>query len=264
MSLGHLVDVPDARDFKYEDIVPGVYGSFRRTPDLRDLRRGMLEQGNPQACVAFSIARAIHITQVRDSLGAHTPEPEIPSPSFIYYNARAQELIGKPPSMSPLPDRGCYPRLALKGVQTLGYVPWGDCPYQERTVNTRPRMKLYTEAFDQKGLRYYRISASGQERVDQVEHALSLGYPVIFGMMIDLAYTKLGRAPADSVDMKKLLGGHMQCAMAIDSSGVVVENWWGKDWGLGDGTGRLTARLFGSDVVNDVYVVQAASIPENT
>ena len=258
MKLGYLVDAPDARDFRFEEVAAGTYGAARRTPDLRDLRRGILEQGDANSCVAFSLARAIHMSLVRDSLGSSAPEPEIPAPGFIYFNSRAQELIGRPPSMSPLPDRGSFPRLALKAVQTLGYVPWGSCPYDDKKLSVRPRMRLYTEAFDQKGLRYYRISGSGQDRLDQVERALVLGYPVVFGMSIDIPFTKLGRAPADSLDSKKLLGGHMMCALAVDSSGVVVESWWGKDWGLGDGTGRITARLFGSDAVSDVYAIQAA------
>ncbi len=257
--LGYLQDTADERDFDFNEVGPSLYG-VGRAPDLREFCVDHVEQGRANSCVGFAISRAIHIHMVRDAAGAGLKEPEMPAPGWIYYNARAAELIGKPPSMSPLPDRGCFPRLAMKSVQKLGFLPWSELPYEPQKINVRPRMALYTKAMDMSGLRYYRISSVGQQRVEEVSRALSLGYPCIMGMNVDKAFRNLGRAPAADVNMKEILGGHAMCVVAIDSSGVVLTNTWENDWGCGGGFGRITAALFGSSHVADIYAISAAPV----
>lgn len=259
MKLGWLQDETDERDFSFSTH-HGIAGVSGALPDLRRLRGERLEQGSASSCVAFSLTRALQISMARDAEESGSPLVEdIASPSFIYYNARQQEQAGRTqPTSANLVDKGCFPRLAMKSIQALGYAQWGDYPYDVARVNKRPPMFCYTNAQDQKGLRYYRIEGSGAMRIAELESALSQGYPVIFGMQVDKAFLKAGNAPVDAINPREVLGGHMMAVLAVDSSGVLIDNWWGPEWGCGDGMGRLTASLFGSSFVSDVYVISSA------
>lgn len=249
-GLGYIPDWLDMRDHGFRDIEAPT-GWSAGSADMRDLRGAPLSQGPLSSCVGFAITRALQLGS------ALNQRPDIPlaSPLFIYWNARFVMNREK-----PVDDRGCYPRLAMKALQTFGFAPWSSWEYKESWVNQQPSFKAYRGAYEQRGFRYYRID--GDDRVAQVRQALAMGYPVIFGMEIDEAFVN-ARAPVSSIDRNRSLGGHMMSVLAVDGDNLVVDNWWGTGWGgNGDGTGVISADLFESSHIHDVYALSVEPIVE--
>jgi hypothetical protein len=194
------------------------------------------------------------------------PDLPLASASFLYWNARRAETHGpggKPEYLTPLIDRGCYPRIAMKALQTFGYASESTWPYDVSKINDQPPFKAYRSAYDQKGFRYYRIN-SGPGCTQLVASALSAGFPVIFGMQVDTDFTyHTDRKPIEKVDFRNFVGGHMMAALAVDKDLVHIDNWWGSRWGgYGDGMGALTRELFEGSWVHDIYALSVQPTEE--
>ncbi len=256
-STGWLQDPGDLRDYDFRDRLAVVSPPAGASLSLLPFRAGRLEQDGVSACVGFAVARALHICFLANG---HTAAP-VPSPLYLYYNGRAAESAGADPeSAPPLEDRGSYPRLVMQACRALGFCPNGDWPFSYSKRNTRPQMRCYRRAYDQRGFEFFRILSSGSARIEEVKAALAMRYPVIFGMPVDKAFTEhKGADPIDSINVAEIVGGHMMTVVAWDGS-VMFDNWWGADFGFGDGFGRLSEEMFGSALVGDIYAVKAAPL----
>ncbi len=256
-GLGWLQDAPDARDHSFGVHVGGTAPSGPLS--LLPYRARRLEQDGVSACVAFALTRAIHVCLLA---AGHVDAPE-PSPLYLYANARFAENAGDDPAKAqPIDDRGSYPRLAMQATRALGFCAERDWPFEPTLRNTRPKLRCYRRAYDQRNLQFYRIDSSGEERINDLRVALSKNYPVIFGMPVDRAFLDHhGSDPIDVIWIEEIVGGHMMCALGHDGAGqVLFDNWWGNDWGFGDGFGHMTDDLFGSALLGDIYAIQAAPV----
>ena len=252
-----MQDPTDLRDYDFRDRLRAVGKTSAETPSLLPYRAGRLEQNGVSACVGFALARALHICLLADGY----PSAPVPSPLFLYYNGRAAENAGEDVDAAPpVEDRGSYPRLVMQACRALGFCAAADWPFAHAQRNTRPKLRCYRRAYDQRALEFFRILSSGQDRIDEVKAALSNNWPVIFGMPVDKAFLQhRGSDPIMSLNPAEIVGGHMMTVVAWDGA-VMVDNWWGEDWGYGDGFGRISDDLFGSYVVGDIYVVKAAPL----
>lgn len=263
-GLGYRQDAPDERDFSAERLL-GIGAATVVPASMARLRVGTLEQAGAGSCVAFALTRAIDMALRAEAerRGANSVDLPLGAPGFVYFNARQQEVVeaknaGRSPP--PIQDQGSYPRLAMRAVQRLGFCPDEAYPYLEALhhINAAPPAHAYRHAFDQSGLKYYRISATGIARVAEVARALSLGKPVIFGMFVDAAFMRnRGERIATVNTNDPNGGGHMMAVLEVTESEVVVDNWWGSDWG-DIGIGRIGHELFGSSAISDVYVIETA------
>lgn len=264
-GLGYRQDEPDERDFPAERLL-GVGASTVVPASMARFRVGTLEQRHAGSCVAFALTRAIDMALRAEAerRGAANPtDLPLGAPGFVYFNARQQEVVdaknaGRP--APPIEDRGSYPRLAMRAVQKLGFCADEAYPYAEALehINAPPPAHAYRFAFDQSGLKYYRVSSTGIARVAEVARALAHGKPAIFGMFVDDAFMRNRGDRITSVNQSDPDGGgHMMTVLDVTETEVVVDNWWGNDWG-DMGIGRLSHELFGSSVVSDVYIIEAA------
>lgn len=251
-GLGWKRDAVDQRDLRFSAHVGGT------VPDgplsLLEYRSRGWDQDGVSACVGFALARALHVSM----LASHSEGAPEPSPMFLYYNARAQEFAGQSPA--PVEDGGSYPRLAMTALRNLGLCKESAWPFDPETRNQRPPLRCYRAAYDQKDAVYYRIDSDGPMRVLELRLALSKGYPVIFGLPVDRAFTEhVGPQAIDAIS-GEILGGHMLCALASDEGEIVFCNSWGPSWGFSDGLGTMTDELFGSAMIGDVYAIEAARV----
>lgn len=263
-SLGYRQDRPDPRDIPAERLL-GAGASTVTPASMAKFRVGMLDQRHASSCVAFALTRAIDMALRAEAArqGAAVTDLPMGAPGFVYFNARQAEVVdakgaGRNPPL--IGDVGSYPRLAMRAIQKLGFCPWDAYPYEEAlaNINAPPPAHAYRNAFDQSGLKYYRISSTGIARVAEVARALSLGKPVIFGMFVDTAFMRNRGERIATVDANDPNGGgHMMTVIEVTESEVVVDNSWGTGWG-DMGIGRIAHELFGSLLVTDVYVIEAA------
>lgn len=252
-ALGWKKDAADERDYSTTRLIMGVQAQ-RETPSLREYRIGRLLQGRAGSCVAQSITRAAHICEVIQS---GNPDAPMPSAQFTYWAGRKQEFAGQDPATVPaLDDSGMYPRLAMKATRNVGLLKAELCPYDWAKVNEELDPELLRHAYDQRGFEYHRIIVGS--RVEQTRDSLLRNRPCIFGIQVDGPFMSVhDDTPISSIDGGDVRGGHMLLALEVLPNGdILFDNWW-EDWGFDDGLGILSASLFESDWVDDVYAVHS-------
>lgn len=253
-SFGWKPDRPDPRDRK---VSAARIGYAPPGPvSLLPYRARRWYQDGVSSCVGHSLARNVHVSLLRQ--GFHdAPEP---SPMFIYLNARLQEWAGEDVTkVPPLEDGGCYPRLAMKALQQVGFCKEEDWPFHPSNRTVYPPRKIYKRAYDQRLLEYERIDSTDEERIEDIRASLHNGWPVGIALLVDRPFTEhQGAEPIEEVDITRPVGGHMLSLLAHDGAGnSIVDNWW-TDWGTSTGLGYLSDRLVCSAAVGDIYRVKAA------
>lgn len=252
-ATGWLQDLRDPRDLGMTDLVRAPLVSVAPSADLSRARGKRLEQGLASACVSFAKARAIQMAT--ELQGA----PTLISCLFDYHIARAQEWAGtRVEDRPPLHDRGSYPRVSMTATRHVGFIPEASMPYDDLAVNNAPGPDHFLEAFPLRSLTYYAIDETGPARIAAVQLALSRGFPIVFGMIVDQAFLDhQGAHPVMGIDLANVAGRHMMTALAVTDGLVLFDNWWGKDWGFDDGMGLMTNELFHSPMVGDIYAITA-------
>lgn len=275
-GLGWREDMLPGMKAKKISFAPGLRIGSSQSASFRQYRTRRMYQAGFGACVAFAIARAIHIGLQID--GANVPP--MPSPWHLYAIGLAQEYAGRDPDTTPdLLDRGSYPSLVLEATRKLGFVPWDLAPYgpkgstfEEHSATlaaqaplqpyvSKPSLTALRNGIDQSGLQWYDASyAKGAARLELIASAMNAERPIPFviGMDVDHAFLNhRGSEPIRSIDSNKIAGGHMVMILAMFPNGnALIDNWW-EDWGgvdsANDGLGILHADLLGSMHVRNVY-----------
>ena len=253
-AFGWKQDPYDARDWAAHKRVMVRKPTIAR-PDLTMYRRGRLLQGGAGSCVAQAITRAVHVAQLQRNDAA-----PMPSAMMTYWLGRKQEQAGKDPTTAPpLADEGTFPRLAMRAVRSLGFVTSERCPYDDRAVNVELDEGLLQHSYDQNGLGYSRVLDSGLSRSEMAAECLMRGSPVIFGAQVDKAWFDVNTSvPISAINENEIVGGHMLEVVRVQPNGnIVFDNWW-SDWGFDDGLGIMSAELFGSVWIDDVYAIDFA------
>ncbi len=262
-SLGWKKDVydpsmPTARHL-FGQARRGGYWSER--PSLMEFRGPVIEQLDVNSCVGFAFARAVRMSL---AIQGGQIEPPVPAPMYFYFNARRQEHAGVDPEQAPpVQDVGCYPALAAKAAQTMGFIPWDAWPYHPTARNTPPTPDMIVSAYPQRELAIHRVEDTGTTRIDAVILALQMGHPVIFGAQVDEDFMgHVGDGIITSLSSSPIAGGHMMVVLEYDAArhAFKIDNWWSEFWGIpGEGTAWLDATLFGNGT-DDVYIVTAAPV----
>lgn len=257
-ALGYLKDVPDARDFPAEVIFGAPVGAYLVPATMKQFRGARVFQGGANSCVANALSRAIDMVFRRTGIA----DPPFASRRFLYWNARRQEAReaseqGAQPE--PMSDRGCFPRLAMRAVQRLGFCPETEYPYSDSpsAIAETPPPLAYRAAIDQSGLQYGRVASSGMARVIEAAQGLQAGAPPIFGTLIDGAFMRNRGEVITNIDMTDIVGGHMLTVVEVTHDHVLFDNWWG-GWGDEEGYGKMSLDLFGSTAVTDCYLVKTS------
>lgn len=179
-------------------------------------------QGDIGSCVGNAVVGALELIEKRDG----HPYVEL-SRMFIYYNSR---LMHEDQNN----DSGTYIRLAMGTLSSLGTCAESKWPYNTSKYNVRPTWGSYREAFAHKITSYYKIFGTGEQRIEQIKHALRSSHPVVFGMLVDEAYLYVQRNGVVSMPNKKeFVGGHAQLIVGFDDvkKVFIVRNSWGEEWG---------------------------------
>lgn len=243
-GLGYKPDAPDARDHRYgANSGPALAPLVLDEPDQERFVRTVRDQGGTSSCVGQALAAAIEICAAIAGQAC-----EISASGCYVFGVEAE----RPTYRGALDDDGSFPRLVMAAAQTRGVLPESARPFSEENVVKRPVHGELLEAFDARGLRYFRIDATGKARIDAIKDALRRGYGLLFGTNVSAEYQR-NRGEVVTA-MGPSIGGHMQAIVAVRGDTVRILNSWGEDWG-DLGFANFSAACFAELPISDLYAV---------
>lgn len=222
---GWLPDPPSPKDRPFNSVrerfKPSIGGAELKLPAGTPISR----QGKLLSCTANATADALEMLMARSG-----PVVQL-SRLFIYYNARNYHN-------STNDDGGTYLRMTFEAVKRLGVCPESMWEYVVENVNVRPPLRAYQAANDNKVTAFYRISSSGDERLDDIESALRAGHPVAFGTHVTKAFEDYEGSNDRAFTQPSTVGGRhamLFCGLRrrAGKRELWVRNSWGTAWGIG-------------------------------
>jgi hypothetical protein len=255
--------IPDSHDKSLDLTTRHLLGAMRAAPPQEaSLEQHVApavvwDQRMTSACTGFAFARAV---QVR--CAAMNKPIARPSATGIYIVGRAVQAPGQ-----PLLDVGADPESVKRGCMQWGvasdteWPPGGfDAAYDaaakksegtladDSFINQMPDLAELEAAWQFRVLGSYRISSAGAQRELDVQQAISEGYPVAVGTVVDRAledyaggFNQDGTlAAVTAPNAQSSLGGHMTCLVGYkrdprSPTRVLYRgvNSWGTSWGDG-------------------------------
>lgn len=251
---------PDTHDKSQDISARALFGAIMRLPAEYSLEASIsqvYDQGPTSACVGWAFAQAV---KLRCAV-AGSPIG-LPSPTAWYTGARATErnLLGLTPEQSPLQDNGSTPSLAVMAAQTIG-IPSNDVwPFDPTTINDEPNLEELEIASAFKLIGAYRIGSDGTQRIQDIKQAISSGYPVAIGTMVDQAFEDYnGKGVIAAPNPANLLGGHMMHLVGYRADGAFRGvNQWGTSWG-DSGLYWASPAFVTTVLMSDIYVLSGVA-----
>jgi C1A family cysteine protease len=243
---GTTVDLV-AADSKFETLV-AAQNLKQQTGDI-DLSPYCvaMDQYSLESCTGNATCEALEILE-NISMGNAT----ILSRLFTY--AMARILGGNLNTDSGSHVRNCFTSLSDMGVCTEGI--W---PYDLSLVCVSPSILAQQQAVGHRINGYYRITSTGQQRLDDIDTALYNKLPVVIGTDIGQAFRNLASGtngplspPSSSV------GGHALVVVGKIGSNYKIKNSWGTGWGQ-NGFCLFTPDYLTWSTTDDLWVPTAPS-----
>lgn len=253
--------IPDGMSFN--DFTPTILLGLNNLPGSFDLRPWMpapLDQGNTGACVACSVANAIHYWY-KYTLG----QPTRPNRSllYIYYNSRRVNPCCyneySQPSVST--DSGSNICAAIQGISKFGACENSVWPFITANVTTLPNPYAYED-----GQYYNQIAETRQinQDLNSIKYAISFQkYPVVCGIWIypsflDYNTVITGNIPYPKPNEIQLNIGHSLLLTGYNDSTKKfnVQNSYGTIWGI-DGYGTIPYEYILNPTLtpNDLWII---------
>ena len=255
-TFGYTPDPPDASDKNFTTELRPRLTRATAAGDV-DLRAFTTESNQYSAgsCAGNATADAVEILNAVEGL----PQVQL-SRMFVY--ALARNLIDEDGDGQGdiNQDHGVYLRLCFDVLSKFGIcqedlpVDQGGWPYDLKKLYTLPSLKAMRAATAHRIHSYYRITETGQDRLDAIIDALHGQRPVVFGTTVNKAFLSLtGEGPV-GVPTSELVGGHAMIVVGyVASKGFLVKNSWGAGWG-DNGFCCLLPEYLTWEATNDLWV----------
>jgi hypothetical protein len=204
----------------------------------------VFDQGQTSSCFAQASAKCIEVAlRLRGVF-------ELPSRRAIYNMGRVAEGM----DAFALTDDGTVPMYGVQAMAKWGVCPEMVWPWNDNQINEPIPWDVTEQAAT--------AIVTGWEKLplnpDEVKLAITSGYPVMFGMPVDMGYENYsgGLYPGRTGPS---LGNHMQTILAFDGDVFKIMGSWSKDFGE-DGFANMPASwLFGGQC-SDFYALEAAPV----
>jgi len=158
-------------------------------------------------------------------------------------------------------DNGTYIRLCFEVLSKFGICEESLWPYdldgwgKPENLHVLPTLKAMRRAVGHKIHSYYRITATGDDRLNEILSALRSNHPVVFGTRVTEAFTNLRtEGPVSRPNASATVGGHAMIIVGyLTGIGFIIKNSWGTDWGDG-GFCIMTPDYLTWNVTQDIWV----------
>lgn len=251
-SFGYSPDPPKKagekpdREFSSE-LLPLLNLSASEASDFREHCTDTNQRSLP-ACVGNATADGM---EVLSSLQGN-PKVEL-SRMFIWTLARNMMDMDNDGEGDININSGTYVRLAFDVLVKFGICLEEYWPYDMTKWNRLPSFKAMRKATGRKLKGYYRITETGNARVERLIQALRAEHPIVFGTSIDAPFQS-NKGEIISIPKGEIIGGHAMLVVGYDlAKGFIVKNSWGPGWGDG-GFGYFSPEYMGWRDTRDVWV----------
>lgn len=240
---GWKPDLPDHRDHHFTRTSPVLNPVDLRTSPYQP---AIWDQGNLGSCTAHGIGRCFEFDLRKTGINDY-----MPSRLFIYYQERVIEGTVRQ-------DAGAQIRDGIKVIATYGVPPETDWPYNINKFTVAPSRTAYADALKHKAVLYQRVDNS---TAANIQHALSLGFPVVFGCTLYESFESDSVAANGLVPMpganEQPIGGHCMAIVGWLANGQwIVANSWGPGWGSSGYCYFPQAYLTNLNLTNDCWIVE--------
>jgi hypothetical protein len=164
-------------------------------------------------------------------------------------------------------DDGTYIRLCFDVLSRFGICrediskDQGGWPYDTDPATRKPKdlyrlpsIRAMRAATGHRIHSYYRIIATGEDRLEEILAALRANHPVVFGTLINGAFTRLENGGPVSRPSGSTEGGHAMIIVGyITGKGFIIKNSWGSTWG-DYGFCIMTPEYISWDKTSDLWV----------
>ena len=189
--------------------------------DLRPYASAVEDQLHLGSCVGQAVVGAYELMLNKFCRSNFTDLSRL----FVYYNARALDNAVDE-------DVGAYTRDGVKSLNKWGVCSENIWPYLISQFSTAPSIAAYEDAIQRTVTSYYRLS-----KVEDMLHALDIGYPIITSMNVYNTFYQL-EFPGESLlklprDSDDLIGGHAVVFVGynLKNKTFIVRNSFGTSWG---------------------------------
>lgn len=196
-------------------------GVLKASSDLRHLFMAARNQGQEGCCSGFATAG---LREAAHALANGQSLPGYLSPAYLY--AKARQLEGTFPN-----DAGATIADELTGLEQYGVCPESLLPYDQDPS------ELPTAACDV-AAQQFRVPIATPVATDASSLKFVLGdQPIVIGFQVYESFESPGPdqngvVPLPDPTKEALLGGHGVLLVGYDTTGWLVRNQWGPEWGL--------------------------------
>ncbi len=255
--LGYQKDDRNEKDFLFRALIE--YGNVNIVvPEEVDYRSDVpdiLDQGQLGSCVAQGGFGAVRLKHVFDGI----KDPKLGNRLHAYWGIRA--YAGNTDW-----DSGGQIRNMFRYLNEYGFMPEEDTEdgHDVKLFKEMPskvdRQKMHDQKNKQEGqVRYYRISETGEDRVEAMKIAMANKGVIEMGVGVTQRFMDFdgnGAIPAP-LEGEKILGGHAFYLAGYNSYGVWKVGSWGRGWGE-QGIGLLSWDYVRNERAPDIWVVDKA------
>lgn len=232
--FGHVKDILDPRDYIQIFTIYDVYNfmkdnTYISQPAIFDILSHVTLPASQapynQGQLSSSVANCLAFLYVFDEFKHKSIMSFMPSRLFLYYNVRHNDDKNT--------DSGCQLRDALFSINRYGLCEEKMYGYDINKFNYKPPSECYTQASKSKRINFRHVC----QTVDQLQKALSSGYPIVFGFTVYESFysetvQKCGimKMPTEE---ENIVGYHTVVAIGYDDNLSVfkIRNSYGTEWG---------------------------------
>lgn len=253
-KLSYVPDPPSSKDRVFStELAPKLTAVSTGDVDLRPFCTTS-NQYNLGSCAGNSTADSVEI------LNALEGRPPVQLSRLFVYTLSRNFLDEDNDGKTDIDkDDGTYIRLCFEVLAKFGIcredlpAGKGGWPYDTTKVHTLPDLMSMRAATGHRIHSYYRITETGEERIERMLEALRSNHPIVFGTNIDKAFKDV----ADETPWSRTgpsIGGHAMVVVGyLTGLGFIVKNSWGANWGS-KGFCIMKVDVFLSSETKDLWV----------
>lgn len=247
-NFGCQIETPNEKDWLFS-ASPMAASQLVGEVDLTKFFRPISNQLSVGSCVANATADSFE-AQIAQRKGISPDQVQDISRLFIYWVARNNM---DPPRANV--DEGTTIRNAFDAMARYGAAPESLWNYDITKVNVRPSILSFREAVKNRISAFYRIDATGDNRIVQIKQALSAGNPTVFGTRLSESFRYVRTEDIINCPNCCWIGRHAMviCGWSDSKQAFKVRNSWGTDWGFG-GYCWMSKNYITSSETKDLWV----------